>query len=58
MRLSHLLVYFEEEWIDYLLPPTAPGLGIEFDREAAKKYLFEVTELPQIRRVDGAFTNW
>jgi len=42
----------------YLLPPTAPGLGIEFDREAAKKSPFRMTELPQLRREDGSFTNW
>jgi galactonate dehydratase len=46
-------------WEDgYLLPPTAPGLGIEFDREAAKKFPFQMTELPQLRRLDGSFTNW
>jgi galactonate dehydratase len=42
----------------YLLPPTAPGLGIEFDREAAKKSPFQMAELPQLRREDGSFTNW
>jgi galactonate dehydratase len=46
-------------WEDgYLLPPTAPGLGIEFDREAAKRYPFRQTELPQLRLADGSFTNW
>lgn len=49
----------QPEWEDgYLLPPTRPGLGIEFDREAAKKYPFQMTELPQFRRMDGSFTNW
>lgn len=42
----------------YLLPPTAPGLGIEFDREAAKKSPFRMTELPHLQREDGSFTNW
>ena len=42
----------------YLLPPTPPGLGIEFDREAAKRYPFQQTELPRLRRDDGSFTNW
>jgi L-alanine-DL-glutamate epimerase-like enolase superfamily enzyme len=47
------------EWEDgYLLPPNRPGLGIEFDREAAKKYPFQMSELPQLRRLDGSFTNW
>jgi galactonate dehydratase len=49
----------QPEWEDgYLLPPTKPGLGIEFDREAIKKYPFEMTGLPLIRREDGSFTNW
>ena len=42
----------------HLLPPTAPGLGIEFDREAAKRYPFRQVELPQLRLADGSFTNW
>lgn len=46
-------------WEDgYLIPPTRPGLGIEFDREAAKKHPFQMTELPHLRRRDGSFTNW
>ncbi len=49
----------QPEWKDgYLLPPTLPGLGIEFDREAAKKNPLRVRELPQLRRLDGSFTNW
>jgi galactonate dehydratase len=42
----------------YLLPTTAPGLGVEIDREAAKKYPFQMATLPQLRRLDGSFTNW
>jgi L-alanine-DL-glutamate epimerase-like enolase superfamily enzyme len=46
-------------WEDgYLLAPTTPGLGIEFDREAAKRYPFRQSELPQLRLADGSFTNW
>jgi galactonate dehydratase len=46
-------------WEDgYLLPPDRPGLGIEFDREAAKRHPYQMTELPQLRRYDGSFTNW
>ncbi len=49
----------QPEWEDgYLLPPTAPGLGIEFDRDAIKKYPFEISELPHLRRVDGSVSNW
>jgi galactonate dehydratase len=42
----------------YLLPPTQPGLGVEFDRAAAQRYPFQMAELPHFRRLDGAFTNW
>ncbi len=53
------IVPVQPEWEDgYLLPPTAPGLGIEFDREAAKKNPFRMTDLPRLRRLDGSFTNW
>ena len=41
-----------------LLPPARPGLGIEFDREAAKKRPFQMRELSQLRRLDGSVTNW
>ncbi len=53
------VVPVQPEWKDgYLLPPTIPGLGVEFDREAAKKSPFRMAELPQFRREDGSFTNW
>ena len=53
------IVPVQPEWEDgYLLPPTRPGLGVEFDREAAKKNPFRMAELPQLRRLDGSFTNW
>jgi L-alanine-DL-glutamate epimerase-like enolase superfamily enzyme len=42
----------------YLLPSDEPGLGIEFDRQVIENYPFEITELPQLRRADGGFTNW
>jgi L-alanine-DL-glutamate epimerase-like enolase superfamily enzyme len=46
-------------WADgYLLPPDRPGLGIEFDREAARRSPFRMTEPPHLRRLDGSFTNW
>jgi L-alanine-DL-glutamate epimerase-like enolase superfamily enzyme len=49
----------QPEWVDgYLLPPTRPGLGIEFDREAARKHPFQMVELPHLRREDGSVTNW
>ena len=42
----------------YLLAPTQPGLGVEFDREAARRHPFQMVELPHLRRLDGSFTNW
>jgi L-alanine-DL-glutamate epimerase-like enolase superfamily enzyme len=53
------VVLVQPEWEDgYLLPPSGPGLGIEFDREAAKEHPFQMSELPHLRRLDGSFTNW
>jgi L-alanine-DL-glutamate epimerase-like enolase superfamily enzyme len=53
------VVPVQPEWQDgYLLASERPGLGIEFDREAARKHPFQATELPQLRRLDGSFTNW
>jgi galactonate dehydratase len=47
------------EWQDgYLLPPTRPGLGVEFDREAARRSPFRMVEPTHLRRLDGSFTNW
>ena len=47
------------EWEDgYLLPPTRPGLGIEFNREAARQHPFQMRELPHYQRQDGSLTNW
>ncbi len=48
-------------WADgYLLPPTRPGLGIEFDREAARAHPLPVQPGRgiHVRRLDGSFTNW
>jgi L-alanine-DL-glutamate epimerase-like enolase superfamily enzyme len=47
-------------WEDgYLLPPDRPGLGIEFDREAARKHVMTSRPpRPSLRRLDGSFTNW
>jgi galactonate dehydratase len=53
------VVPIQVEWQDgYLLPPIRPGLGIEFDREAARKSPFQMTEPPHLHRLDGSFTNW
>jgi galactonate dehydratase len=46
-------------WKDgYILPTDLPGLGIVFDREAAKKYPYQPFTRPFLKRLDGSFTNW
>jgi L-alanine-DL-glutamate epimerase-like enolase superfamily enzyme len=53
------VVPVQMEWKDgYLLAPTRPGLGVEFDRAAAKAHPFQMTEPPHLHRADGSFTNW
>ena len=53
------VVPVQPEWEDgYLLAPDRPGLGVEFDREAAEKHPFRLAELPHLHRLDGSFTNW
>jgi L-alanine-DL-glutamate epimerase-like enolase superfamily enzyme len=53
------IVPVQTEWEDgYLLPPDRPGLGVELDREAARKSPARMTERPALRREDGSFTNW
>ncbi|MBI4551470.1 MAG: galactonate dehydratase [Candidatus Latescibacteria bacterium] len=47
------------EWKDgYLLPPDRPGLGVEFDEDAARKHPYQPGQTPMLHREDGAFTNW
>ena len=38
--------------------PTRPGLGIEFDEDAAAKYPMTPHEHPHLERPDGSYTNW
>jgi galactonate dehydratase len=53
------VVLNQPEWEDgYLLPPEGPGLGIEFDRDAAEAHPFRMRELTHLHREDGSFTNW
>jgi L-alanine-DL-glutamate epimerase-like enolase superfamily enzyme len=53
------VVPVQMEWKDgYILPPTRPGLGVEFDREAARKKPFGLYEVPHLWRRDGSYTNW
>lgn len=47
------------EWQDgYLLPPDQPGLGVEFVEDAAAAHPYQEHHPPQLRRLDGTFTNW
>ncbi|MCC7371406.1 MAG: mandelate racemase/muconate lactonizing enzyme family protein [Chloroflexi bacterium] len=48
------------EWKDgYLLPPTRPGLGIEFDRQALRKCEpSKPLASRKLHREDGSYTNW
>jgi galactonate dehydratase len=41
-----------------MLVPDAPGLGVEFNEERAKKTEFRYSEAPHLRRRDGSYTNW
>ncbi|MBV8719159.1 MAG: mandelate racemase/muconate lactonizing enzyme family protein [Chloroflexi bacterium] len=53
------VVPVQVDWQDgYLLPPTRPGLGVVFDRDAARRSPFQMTEPPHLHRLDGSFTNW
>ena len=42
----------------YMLPPTLPGLGVEFDESALEKYPPVEGDCPRLSRADGSFTNW
>lgn len=53
------LVVNQPEWdTGDLLPPAAPGLGIELVHDVLERYPYEPRPLPQLRREDGSFTNW
>ena len=41
-----------------LTAPTAPGLGVIFNAEAAKDFPPDMTEPPHFHRPDGSFTNY
>ena len=47
------------EWKEgYLLPPGRPGLGLEFDEDAAKRLPYRPARGHTLQREDGSFTNW
>ncbi|MFJ6567948.1 mandelate racemase/muconate lactonizing enzyme family protein [Streptomyces sp. NPDC091292] len=35
-----------------------PGIGVDIDREEARRYQATAAERPHLRTADGAFTNW
>ncbi len=41
-----------------LTVPTSPGIGVRFNKEAAKAHPAEMTEPPHLRRDDGSYTNY
>jgi len=46
-------------WDDgYLLPSAVPGLGVDFDRDAARKSPCRPHEIQHVTRRDGSVTNW
>lgn len=59
---SNLTDLFPQQlaWEDgYLLAPTRPGLGIDFNEAAVVNYPYtERGSSPMLRRLDGGFTNW
>jgi L-alanine-DL-glutamate epimerase-like enolase superfamily enzyme len=42
----------------HLLPPTLPGLGVEFNESAVADFPPVAGDCPRLSRPDGAFTNW
>lgn len=42
----------------HFLPPTAPGLGVEFDESAVASVPPVTGDCPRLQRRDGSFTNW
>ncbi|GAA4873428.1 D-mannonate dehydratase ManD [Saccharopolyspora cebuensis] len=41
-----------------LHPPEVPGLGVEYDAEAAERFPYEPRSLPMARRLDGSVHDW
>ncbi|HEY8599859.1 MAG TPA: galactonate dehydratase [Thermomicrobiales bacterium] len=42
----------------YILPPEGPGLGVDFDEDAAAAATFAPWILPDIRALDGSVREW
>jgi len=56
--LSDIIVS-DHRWEDgWLVPSSAPGLGLEVDWEGLKRHPFVHESLPLFHRLDGSLTNW
>lgn len=42
----------------HLTVPTTPGIGVTFNKEAAKAHPADMTEPPHLQRDDGSYTNY
>ena len=42
----------------YLLPTTVPGIGVEFNREAARANPYRPHEMQHVFHRDGSVSNW
>ena len=47
-------VQWEDGW---LLPPDRPGLGVTFEREAARSHSRRLNQQSNLHRADGSLTN-
>lgn len=56
--LSEVVLHPPQVEQGYLIPNNAPGLGIEFDAQAATKHPFRDGEPPHLRRANGSVTEW
>jgi mannonate dehydratase len=41
-----------------LVPSEEPGLGVEYDAEAAARFPYQPRYLPVARRLDGSVHDW
>ncbi|GHG43278.1 hypothetical protein GCM10012320_07310 [Sinomonas cellulolyticus] len=48
----------EEDTPDYLHPGDQPGLGVEFNEEAANSFPYQQAYLPYNRLIDGTVHDW
>ena len=46
------------EHVGYIEPSLLPGLGIEFNEDAAQEYPFRPYHIDPVARRDGSLNNW